>query len=456
MEKHIFENKAILQKLIVKNFRGFRDLEVDFDSNLTIFIGVNGSGKSTIIHALAKNLRYLANKIKSTADQGKRIPAKELFTKNDINVLAKSQDLFCEIDLYISTYYEREKESIDYNEEVVPIFMDSKKQYLKNTVKINDELKIGLKIKYSDRDYKEETSESVVEFAQNVRKQLENSNLFGLPLFLYYPCEKSDNKEKSSDSNPFIIFNAYDNAMTGNAIDYQGFVEWYKWCHAKQQQTKQEDKILKDISQAILDLLNDNGNVAYNEIGVFYDDYPAELYFQKGESRLLEPMLSSGEKTMIAIVADLARRLVIANPHSNQPLHGQGIVLIDEIDLHLHPSWQRKVVTKLREIFPNIQFVITTHSATLISYIDKKHLRILKDGKIAEAPYVKGRDINSISKDVFEISERPEEYIKKIESFYNVLEKNVEEAKRILTELREDYGEIDSEIIRAESYLEIY
>ncbi|HHQ4394817.1 TPA: AAA family ATPase, partial [Vibrio cholerae] len=72
--------------------------------------------------------------------------------------------------------------------------------------------------------------------------------------------------------------------------------------------------------------------------------------------------LSQGEKTLIALVSDIARRLVILNPSLENPLNGYGIVLIDEIDLHLHPKWQQTIVQKLENTFPNIQFILSTHS----------------------------------------------------------------------------------------------
>jgi predicted ATP-binding protein involved in virulence len=167
--------------------------------------------------------------------------------------------------------------------------------------------------------------------------------------------------------------------------------------------------------------------------------------------------MSAGEKHIFAMIGDIAMKLIEANPNKENPLKdGTGVVLIDEIDLHLHPKWQRKVVTKLRDIFPNVQFVITTHSPALLANFDRKHIRVLKDGKIQHTPFTKGRDVNAIFEDVFEVEERPQEYKNKISKFYEILESNVDLAKKLLLELKNDYGDADAEITRAESYLEIY
>lgn len=68
-------------------------------------------------------------------------------------------------------------------------------------------------------------------------------------------------------------------------------------------------------------------------------------------------------------LGDLTRRLVLANPSLDDPLLGEGIVLIDEIELHMHPKWQRRIIGVLKEVFPNIQFIITTHSPQVLGEI---------------------------------------------------------------------------------------
>jgi predicted ATP-binding protein involved in virulence len=84
--------------------------------------------------------------------------------------------------------------------------------------------------------------------------------------------------------------------------------------------------------------------------------------------------LSDGEKCLLAMVGDLARRLAIANPDYPDALQGEAIVLIDEIELHLHPSWQRNIIPALKRTFPKCQFIITTHSPQVLSYIQPKNI----------------------------------------------------------------------------------
>ena len=94
-------------------------------------------------------------------------------------------------------------------------------------------------------------------------------------------------------------------------------------------------------------------------------------------------MLSDGEKGVISLVADIAYRMALLNPDLlEHVLETPGIVLIDEIDLHLHPAWQKKIVDDLIHIFPNIQFVITTHSPSVLANVRKEYVQTLNHNQL--------------------------------------------------------------------------
>jgi predicted ATP-binding protein involved in virulence len=98
----------------------------------------------------------------------------------------------------------------------------------------------------------------------------------------------------------------------------------------------------------------------------------------KQGQELIINQLSDGEKCLLAMVGDLARRLAIANPSLPDPLQGSGVVLIDEIELHLHPKWQREIIPALTRTFPNCQFIVTTHSPQVISQVKPEGIYILE------------------------------------------------------------------------------
>jgi predicted ATP-binding protein involved in virulence len=107
---------------------------------------------------------------------------------------------------------------------------------------------------------------------------------------------------------------------------------------------------------------------------IHIDRKPLAMKVKKDGRYLKLNQLSDGEKCTIALFGDLARRMAIANPQRKNPLEGTGVVLIDELDLHMHTSWQRKVMNVLKRTFPNIQFIITTHSPQILGELDEDFL----------------------------------------------------------------------------------
>ncbi|MBK9648319.1 MAG: AAA family ATPase [Deltaproteobacteria bacterium] len=106
------------------------------------------------------------------------------------------------------------------------------------------------------------------------------------------------------------------------------------------------------------------------------------------------------------------------NPHlgARAPQEASGVVLIDELDLHLHPDWQRSVLGRLLDIFQNIQLVVTTHSPQVVSSAKPEWLRVLHaDGTVERVDYSEGRDTNALLRSVFGVADRPVEVIERIQ-----------------------------------------
>ncbi len=181
---------------------------------------------------------------------------------------------------------------------------------------------------------------------------------------------------------------------------------------------------------------------------------PLRMTILKNGEELIINQLSGGEKCLIALVGDLARRLAIANPCLDNPLDGNGIVLIDEIDLHLHPIWQREIVPKLKQTFPNCQFLLTTHSPQILSHVSPAGIFGLKraNGRTEmvrpEASY--GLDSNRILEDIMGVPERPIEIKQKLSELFIVINKgDIVKAREIMNNMLEQIGD-DPELTKAE------
>jgi predicted ATP-binding protein involved in virulence len=166
--------------------------------------------------------------------------------------------------------------------------------------------------------------------------------------------------------------------------------------------------------------------------------------------------LSEGERTLTALAADIARRLAIANPGA-PPLEGSGIVLIDEIELHLHPTWQVRVLSSLRRTFPNVQLVVTTHSPLVLSRVADRHIRLLKDFEVYSSPTrTQGRDPSALLDAVFEVSPREEATAKAVRHVAKLLDdERLDEARVELEKLERSLGGEDSEVVRLRTIMEL-
>lgn len=128
---------------------------------------------------------------------------------------------------------------------------------------------------------------------------------------------------------------------------------------------------------------------------------------------------------MVALVADIAWRAAVLNPHlaAHAAERSEGVILIDEVDLHLHPRWQRRVLGDLRRTFPALQFVTTTHSPQILSSARREEVRVLESNALTGAlPYVEGRDTNSLLDDILGVPERPEAARERIDQMSRLLD----------------------------------
>ena len=168
--------------------------------------------------------------------------------------------------------------------------------------------------------------------------------------------------------------------------------------------------------------------------------------------------LSDGYHVFIALVADIARRAVMLNEldGADAPARVEGVVLIDELDLHLHPRWQRVALPRLREAFPRLQLIISTHSPQVLSSAENRHARWLVNGRIEEPNvFVSWRDSNAILRDLMETDDRDDKGVAELRRLYKAIDQeNHKLAGRIHQELAERWGVNDPALIRARGFME--
>ena len=178
------------------------------------------------------------------------------------------------------------------------------------------------------------------------------------------------------------------------------------------------------------------------------------ILVDKYDTTLQLNQLSDGEKNLLVMVGDLARRLCIAYNENKEPLSQSGIILIDEIDLHLHPKWQRIVIPNLRRIFPNCQFFISTHSPQVVSHVMPNHIYLLiNEGntlRYSKAIESYGKNTDRILEDLLGVHARPAKEKERISKLFELISENrFKEAEVELTSLRNLIGD-DPELVKAQ------
>lgn len=342
----------VINKLKLTNYRGFKNIEFNFDRNLTCIAGANGSGKTTILGAIEKSMLIFLNQ----NHLGNYRKLKYALNATDVRI-GKNTTFIKQYETAFSTL------EFSVNDNIREIEHSFEK--------------LGRTGIYYSSYYKGEDFND----AKNC------------PIFAFYSINRRNVSAKKSNQkldNGFDhIFSAWENV---NLVNFDCFFDWYKSELLDEYQIKDDNpnyvnKELQTVRAAISSFFGDS-----IRLKIVRD----QLIAIKNGVDLLFSNISDGEKSLVLLFADIARRLAIANPNLGNPLQGTGIILIDEIEMHLHPSWQRKVCRKLKETFPKCQFVITTHSPQVLGELQPEEIRLLNDFEISIPSQSFGLDSNSI------------------------------------------------------------
>ncbi|MGI2046115.1 AAA family ATPase [Shewanella oncorhynchi] len=393
--------RLILVKLDLSQFRQFEKLSVDFEPNVTLLVGDNGSGKSTVVDAIAKSLNYLKDTI--IKENATRV----VLDDRDINV-----DEMAEIATVINTFAVEDKQIFEHTL--------SKGKRSKGTSNHTPLTILGDIYRSFDRI----------------------NNQSNLPVIAYYSIDRANDTKtdvskvafKKAEELSFSKLDGYTDSLK-NPQNFTNFLAWFMLCDriAKQadvplSRVKQLQAELKVINEHILNA--DGSLLAYLEndrqikcqelklleasfiessasiclkminqvisaicifmpeitkIWIEYDNDGRDMKLEKSGVIISVSQLSQGEKSLLSLTGDLARRMILLNPTRDNPFDGNGIVLIDEVDLHLHPSWQQQVVGKLLSTFKHVQFILTTHSPQVLSTVHKYNIRVLGENIYGDA-----------------------------------------------------------------------
>lgn len=342
-----------VNNIYIENFKGFEKERFSFNENFTVLIGENGAGKSSILEALS----FLLGTFFLGVDGIPRISIKQ---SDKRRVLVSRNSLEVKLPLKLSIEH-------TLNEKKYSWFRDTNK------------------VSGGSTSYKH--AGELIAHIRELTDAVREGEKVDLPLIAYYGVERlcKERHEKKSFAKQSSRFDGYLNALDPRSTEKK-FLEWFKTLEASILQEHEIPSFDKQLYTAITSTI---ANMANGWTDVYYNLKQDDIVGKNPDgSWTTFSMLSDGYRGIVRLAADIASRAIKLNPHLGEEAVKQtsGVVLIDEIDMHLHPKWQKNIVTDLKRTFPNIQFIVTTHSPFIVQSLKADEVINLDDRPIDENP----------------------------------------------------------------------
>ena len=400
-----------IQQLEVKNFKGFAHKIIDFSPRFNVLIGDNCSGKTAILDALAVGIGSLL-----------------LGFDGMISRTIKNHEI---------RHIDQQLGQITTFEPQYPVIVRCRGQ-----VNETDSLIWERSLHHKGGRTTNKNAKSLIQYAQHCQQQVRQGEQIILPLISYYSTGRLwlQKKEKSVEvlspgSRLLALVDCLEPASGEKML-----MRWLK--------TMEMAAIQRQVSLAVLEGLRTAvKNCLEGCESVYYDIQQDGLVATLGDKHNRPAhLLSDGQRAILAMSADIAYRAAVLNPHLGEMarLQTPGIVLIDEIDLHLHPNWQRKIIKSLSTTFPLIQFIATTHSPTIVQSLQPGQLINLNDYEMGEYYDKSIEDILEwvMGVDCPQRSQRYKEMVKVAKEYYQVLENAKSIAPEKISELEKHLDEL--------------
>lgn len=442
--------------MTLENFRCYKKLTIEFNERTTVLVAINGQGKTTILDSIRIALwPYISqfDLAKSKySDPANTITIDDVRTikKNDLSQLEMARQLPSSIHVECNFqnalfYWTRTRDS------------EAKRSQTKddsNTKKLKD-------------------------YAKQLQKQIRDfeKSPINLPVLGYYGTgrlwkekrllESSKDTRNSIDARIRTL--AYKDCLDP-ASSFKQFEDWFiaEYKHDFANRMIAVEKGITSLPPVgdTISVVRDAVNIVLETVGwrnINYNQQYASLVLEHELYGIMKmSQLSDGIKNMIGMIADIAYRCVLLNGHLGKDAArlSTGLVMVDEIDMHLHPQWQQSVISSLEKAFQNIQFIVTTHSPQVLTTVSSASICILEDGQKYDAPQgSQGAESSRLLKRIFNVNARPEnlDITHKLNTYaqYVYADKwNSCEALALRTELDQAFGDEEPLLSELDLYIE--
>lgn len=431
-----------ITSLSLFNLRSFEFAEFTFNPQFNLIAGINGAGKSTVLDAI----RTCASHILPALRRGPSRPFG--FGIDDIHDNAPIADATLHFTL------DSEQCRFSLREWREPRALDNSENLEKLRREILDADRLGDRPRNLIRDLAETldtpspTVFSPPEVQQKALAALEES----APLVLYFSTARTQlsARKESSSAAAQGAGAAYVRALGVRELSVVQLADWLRAQQALATERPASQHLVDVVEGAVRQFLPGFQNLRPSKVG------PSQLLIDHGGTTLHLRQLSDGERSVLVLMLDIAKRLTQANPYLADPLSAaEAVILIDEIDLHLHPQWQRKIVGDLTRTFPNCQFIATTHSPQVIGEVNHEQIQMIDGDDVFVPPHSFGVDSSRVLEELMSTKPRNAGVEDKLTRIAKLIgEEKEAEARKAIDALAEEIGDSDPEIIRAKLLLD--
>lgn len=428
-----------LQHLNLAHYRGFEQLDIDFEPDVTLIAGVNGVGKSSVLDAIATVLSRAMPEF--TPSRSSAL----YFTDDDIHEDRTSLEVSVKLSLegqILDAGVQRVRDDDDESDQFILLRQETSQAETRDFTEtlrsrtLTGNIEAGMK--------ETRTALQTLKTSPNP------------PLAVYFtPRRQLPGQPRSLPvPKPFDISQAYGRALHEREVELREFMHWFRTQEILGAESEpRRIKVLEALRHVVSRLVPEFTNLRIQEeprLGFVVEKQGQPLYLHQ---------LSDGERGLLALVFDLTRRLAIASPDSDDPISaGKALVLIDEIELHLHPKWQREILGRLVSIFSNCQFIISTHSPLVLGEVEARCIRFLEYQNnrvvltIPSEAY--GMDANRVLLELMEAPIRNKEVETRLKTLFELIDsEDFDKAKEAIQALSKQLGQHDPELTRASSLI---
>ena len=396
----------IVTRLKLTNLRAIEMAEFRFQPGMNLVVGVNGVGKTSVLDALGVCLSVVVRRLNGLGGRAQTLK------ENMIRIGSDALEINCDVDVH-----ERRDTCV---------------------------------LRKTRGSRREQWRKG--KFPVAVPEAVSGDEPGGRPLAVLFSTNRAVPSERAPGKTVAAggVAAAFADAFASRELRLGEFAAWMNVQEALRGERPAAGRVLEACEEAVARFLP-----GYRNLRPKGDGKP-QLWIDRDATSIPVRQLSDGERGSLALVLDLTRRLAQANPALKDPASkAEAVVLIDEIDLHLHPRWQRQIVRNLTGAFPECQFIATTHSPQVIGEVPHERIQVMADGQVYSPTHSFGVDSSRVLEEIMDANPRTGEIQELLGEISRAIGKQqYDRARKLVTRLSEQLGESDPEVTRLRTLLD--